>query len=90
MFYRLVGFLIELVSSARIVLSPFLFGVFIGGIIYYFKQDKSGLVMGGLVAGIGLVLGVLWAVKVKKKMLATDFMSRVNASPDLDKIDEKK
>lgn len=83
---KFVGFLIEAYAWLRIMLSPFLFGIILGVVVYSLKTDKFGLVLGITIALVGLVFGIIWAMKVRKKMRAIDFISRVNASPDLDKI----
>jgi hypothetical protein len=42
-----------------------------------------GLTIGLTISIIGLLLGIVWATKVWKKTGTSTFMSRVNASPEL-------
>jgi hypothetical protein len=45
--------------------------------------------LGTSVTLIGLIVGIIWATKVWKKKGTVHFMSRVMATPELDKKDEK-
>ncbi len=43
-----------------------------------------GIIIGGLIATIGLVVGILFATKISKKMRPSTFNARISASPELD------
>ena len=38
--------------------------------------------MGIGIAGIGLIIGIVWATRIWKKQGTIEFVSRVNASPE--------
>lgn len=44
---------------------------------------------GSSIAVIGLVIGIIWATRIWKKSGTLNFMSRINASPELDHKDLK-
>lgn len=78
----------EIVGWIQIVASPFLAGLIIGAIIYFSKPDRSTLIMAIVIATIGLTFGVIWATKVWRKKGTMHFMSKINATPELDKKEE--
>ena len=81
----------EIIGWIRIVLSPLLVFSAIGAILYYNFPSLFTYVFALLLGALGLVIGVLWANRIWKKYGTMQFLSRVNASPDLDKkIDEEK
>lgn len=82
--YTLMKILTELISWFRIAVSPFLIGTLIGGIVYL-KMGEEGFVPGIVITAIGGILGLLWATKIWKKQGTTNFISRSDASPELDK-----
>lgn len=75
--------LIEIISWLRIAISPTLIGALIGGIIYL-KMGDDGFLPGIFATVIGGIFGVLWATNIWKKQGTTNFISRIDASPDLD------
>lgn len=83
---RLIAYLVETISWLRIFLSPFLFGVLVGGICYFSIGGTIGAVLFVLLTVAGGIAGVLFARYCTKRKGATTFMSAVNASPDIDKI----
>lgn len=76
--------LIELINWLRIAISPLLIGVLFGGLVYL-KMGDDGFVPGLLITAIGGIVGVIWATKIWKKQGTTNFISRIDASPELDK-----
>jgi hypothetical protein len=85
---NLFEFFIELLGGLRIVASPLLGGLIAGGIVYGMKQDTVGLVAGIVIAASGLIIGIVWATRVWKKHGTMQFLSRINASPELDSREE--
>ena len=85
---KILEFITELKGWFQIVLSPFLIGLVIGAIIYFNKQDMIGLFIGIAVVALGLIIGIIMATKIWKKKGTMEFLSRVDASPDLDNLDE--
>lgn len=75
---------IDQYNYLKIMASPTLIGAFIGVIIYLNKTDKIGLILASIVTIIGIVCGVLLANYAKRKGGTTEFIARVNASPDID------
>lgn len=81
--------IIEIFCSFQIVLSPLLIGAFIGIVVYFSDPSTTRLVLAVLIALAGLILGIIWAVKVSRKEGASHFMSRIMATPELDKKREE-
>lgn len=82
--YSLMKFIIELISWFRIAVSPFLIGTLIGGIVYL-KMGEEGFFPGIVITAIGGIIGVLWATKIWSKQGTNNFISRIDATPELDK-----
>ena len=80
-------YLMEIAGWIQIVFSPLLAGVIVGGIVYLAIGGTVGMILGILVAIIGLIIGIIWANKIWKKTGTIHFISRVNASPELDNLD---
>ena len=76
---------IEWIKWFKIVLSPtLLFGV-IGVILKFSLENETfGNCLFALCLLLGITAGILWANKVKKKHGTTHFISRTDASPDID------
>ena len=81
---KTIAYFIEIINWLKIVLSPTLLGVILGYIIYYNFPTHYGLVASISLSGLGLILGILWANKIWKSKGTSFFMSRVEASPDID------
>lgn len=78
----------ELVGWIQIVASPFLAGLIIGAIIYLSKPNRLTLIIAIIIATTGLTIGVIWATRVWRKKGTMHFMSRVMATPELDKKED--
>lgn len=75
--------LIEGIAWLQIAASPTLIGAVLG--ILVGLAGSTGL---GIVIGLtGLIIGVLWAMRVSKKEGTVRFMSRTMATPELDEKD---
>ena len=85
---KILEFITELIGWFQIVLSPFLIGLVIGAIIYFNKQDMIGLFIGIAVVALGLIIGIVMATKIWRKKGTMEFLSRVDATPDLDNLGE--
>ncbi|WP_343632932.1 hypothetical protein [Fluviicola sp.] len=70
----------EGIAWLQIAASPTLIGVIIGVIIGLAGNAGLGIVVGLL----GLVIGIVWAMRVSKEEGTSQFMSRTMATPELD------
>lgn len=75
--------LVDFLNYLKIMASPTLIGVFIGIIVYANKPDDVGLIIAFTFTVIGIICGILLANFAKRKVGATEFMARINASPDI-------
>ena len=76
----------EAIGWLQIVASPLLIGLVIGATIYFPTPTTIRLIIGIVFALVGLILGILWANKIWKTKEGTMwFLSRVMATPELDK-----
>ena len=67
----------EVVGWIQIVLSPTLLGIGFGfGIYYYFPNQ------------IGMIFVIIWATKKFKTTGTIHFLSRISATPELDKTEK--
>jgi hypothetical protein len=76
----------EIIGWILIALSPTLIGIVFGLIIYNYFQNLGGLIVGSFIAFIGLLMGIAWATNKFKTTGTMYFLSRIDASPDLDKL----
>jgi len=85
-FFELVT---EIIGWIQIALSPTLFGLIIGFIVYYNFENIYGLIIGIIIALLGLIIGIILATKKFKTSGTIHFLSRVSATLELDKDEEK-
>lgn len=79
----------EIFNWIRIAISPALIGIIIGYSVYIKFKNTNGLLIGILISSIGIFIGILWATRVWKTSGTANFMSRIEASPELDNKDLK-
>jgi hypothetical protein len=75
---------IEAIGWLQIIASPFIGGIIVGGIIYLLIRNTLGVVIAILFACTGLITGIVLANRISRKSGTIDFMSRVDAIPELD------
>ena len=78
--------LFEIIAWLQIVASPLLIGLGIGAYLYYKNPTIGFLILAIGLGLIGFIIGILWANKVWKTKGTLWFISRVNASLDLDNL----
>lgn len=83
--FKVIEFIIELFGWLRIVASPTLLGIIIGVFVYFPNPTPTTLIIGLLIVILGLITGVVWATRVWKNKGTINFLSRVIATPELDK-----
>lgn len=88
--FREFEFITEVIGWLQIVASPLLIGLAVGAIIYFTNPTIMRLVIGISIATVGLVVGIIWAKKQWKGNGTIRFMSRIMATPELDKPDVEK
>lgn len=86
---RVLAVFIELIAWLQIVASPLLIGLIVGAIVYVSKPSKTTFVIGIVLTCTGLFIGIRWATKQWKGKGTAWFMSRINATPDLDKENDE-
>jgi len=79
----------EILSGLKIIAAPFLVGLIVGALIYLSHPSTARLIIAGFVVAVGLVLGIVWAIKVHKTTGTLQYMSKLIATPELDKDDEE-
>ena len=89
MMFKFLKFLTAFFAWLQIVVSPTIAGIIVGAGIYAYKRNTTGLVIGIIIASAGLLTGIVWATKIWKKTGTVEFMSKLNATPDLDNLENK-
>jgi len=84
----LFEYFIEVLGWLQIVASPFVISSIIGAVIYFSTPTTTRLIIAIIIIIIGLAIGIIWANRVWKKNGTIRFMSRIMASPELDKDNE--
>jgi hypothetical protein len=79
---------LSLLAWVQIMIAPFSGGVIIGFLIWGKYRTTTGLITSISIAVAGLVTGILWAEKVRKKSGTLSFMSKVSSSHELDHPEE--
>lgn len=88
--FKFFNFLLELFGWLKIVASPLLIFLIIGGIIYFPNPTQLNLIIAMAVIILGLLIGILWANKIWKTKGTISFLSQISATPDLDNLADKK
>lgn len=87
---RIIEIFVEILSWLRSMASPLIIGVGIGILVYDNNPNSMGMAIGVIISFIGLLFGIIGATKVWRKTGTSNFMSRVNASPELNnKVDKE-
>lgn len=76
--------LIELVFYVKIIASPLILSVICAALIYGWLQNTIGIVLGSGTIILGIIVGVLWANKIKRKGNPSDFEGLTRRNPELD------
>ena len=87
---KALEFLTKVLAWLQIAASPLIAGIIIGLIIYANRSDTLGTVLAISVAVSGLITGIILATRIWKKKGTVEFVSRIMATPDLDKQKETK
>ncbi|WP_447636183.1 hypothetical protein [Flavobacterium microcysteis] len=78
--------LFEIIYWVKIFLSPFIIFLFIALAIYFSNEELLWISV--LLSIIGLVLGIVYAEKIRKKHGTTQYMGRIYNSDDISDYDE--
>ncbi|HUM46882.1 MAG TPA: hypothetical protein PLD84_08140 [Chitinophagales bacterium] len=62
--FKFLKFFIEVAGWIQIVASPFLIGLCIGALLYFFKPEISTLIISISVSTLGLIIGIVWATNI--------------------------
>ncbi len=84
---RIIEFALKIIAWLAIVVSPLIFGLIIGALIYLSKQDTLGLILACAVVLVSLILGIILATRIWKKQGTINFIARIRATPELDNLD---
>lgn len=79
----------EIVGWLQIVVSATILSFLVGCVIYICLQGAAGLVLGIAIVILGMFLGVTFATRKYKTTGTIDLLSKVSATPELDKINGK-
>lgn len=87
--FRFIAWIVDVFNFLWIIAAATLLGMLVGGIIYFSNQTLPYLIFSLLVVFAGFIIGIVWAVNVWKNQGTTNFISRINASPELNKNTEE-
>jgi len=79
---------VEIMFGLQIAALPTLFGIIAGGLIYIKWPNQTGATLGLCCATLGLVGGIIWALRVAREQGTANFVSRINSIPEVDKEEE--
>jgi hypothetical protein len=68
----------EIIGGIRIAISPTLIGCGIGAFVYYDAPSPVRLTIGIGLSTVGLVIGILWAVRVYQTKGTMRFLATIN------------
>jgi hypothetical protein len=78
-------YVVEFLAYARIFLSPLLFFSIIGGLFYWYDTASTGFIIASVFVVIGILSGIMLCAYARRKGGAVNFISRLHATPELDK-----
>lgn len=84
--HKFFELLFEIFGWFKIFIGPSILGLGIGAAIYFPSPSVLRLIMGMIVAALGLGIGAFIATKAFKGKGTGHLLARVAASPDLDRI----
>jgi hypothetical protein len=84
---KLLERIAEIVAWMQIVASPLLVGIILAAFLYFSDPSIDRFFIGIVIVFIALIIGIAWANKIKKTKGTVWFMSRMMATPELDKLD---
>jgi hypothetical protein len=79
----------EVIGWIQIVFFPLSITAIIGFFVYISNPTKTRFIIGIIITTIGLASGIFWATRIWKKKGTINFISRVNATPELDNLDQE-
>lgn len=83
--HKIFQIITEVFGWLQIALSPTLIGIGMGLGIYYFFPNLIGVLIGIMVALIGLIIGFKWAMHKYKKTGTIHFLSSLKNMQELSK-----
>ena len=78
----------ELIGWLQIAVSFTIIGALAGLVLFYCKQTLPVLILAIIIALSGLVFGIVFATRMYRGKGTLWFLSRVDASPELDQPEE--
>lgn len=79
--------IVELINWLKIFLSPVVISLMLALVVYLYGRDNYwSQFFAAFIIVAGVVVGVYFAEKMRKKYGAENFMSKIYASPDLDDV----
>lgn len=82
--------IIEIIAWIKILISPLLFGIVIGLVIWFNFENIVFKFIAILISCLGLFIGIYFAEKIRKKSGTQEFLSTIYSSPDLDNLNTSK
>lgn len=76
--------LFDLISSIRIIASPTMIGAIAGACVYLYDPNETRLYIACGLGAAGLVIGIMWAVRIQKKHGANNYMAKLDGATELD------
>lgn len=78
---------VDTLAWLKIMASPLLAGIIAGALVYLPNKSTGTLVVAAIFVATGLIFGIVWANRIAKKHGSVNFLSRIIATPELDKKD---
>lgn len=69
--------LFEIIGGIRIAISPTIIGFILGAFVYYDAPSPVRLTFAIGISAVGLVIGILWAVRVYQTKGTMRFLARI-------------
>jgi len=77
--------ILECIGWLQIAISPIIISILLAAAVYYYKQDRIGLILSIIILLAGIITGVIWATRIYRKRGTVNFMAKVSSNPELDK-----
>lgn len=65
--FKVLAYIIEVISLLRIVITPLIFGCIVGAIFYFYLKNSWGIFLAILFSILGVIAGIIWGINIWKK-----------------------
>lgn len=77
---------LDVFTGIRIILSPLMISAIPAAIIFFKIEGWPGSVIPSILLLLGLIIGIIWAIRAARQEGTFNYLNKINRSPELDKV----